>query len=63
MFPVMGAIFFEFQLFLDIAPVFLGSIITPLTFTALESNQLNRCLLTCHKSTSLIFQEKHRFSL
>jgi hypothetical protein len=33
--PVKGTIFLEFQLFLDITAVFTGSVITPLTFTAL----------------------------
>jgi hypothetical protein len=35
MFPVMRAIFFEFQFFLNIAPVFAGGIVAPLTFAAL----------------------------
>jgi hypothetical protein len=35
MLPVKRAIFTEFQLFLGIAPVFLGSIITPLALAAL----------------------------
>jgi hypothetical protein len=38
MLAVMRAIFFEFQFFLDIAPVFAGGIIAPFTFSALKSN-------------------------
>jgi hypothetical protein len=48
MFPVKGAIFAEFQFFLDIAPVFLGGIISPFTFAALQRYQVHRCLFACH---------------
>jgi hypothetical protein len=48
MFPVKGAIFVEFQLFLGIAPVFAGSIIPPLALTTLQSHQFHRSLLARH---------------
>jgi hypothetical protein len=48
MLPVKGAILAQFQLFLGIAPVFLGGIVLPLTFRALKRHQLNNLLLTSH---------------
>jgi hypothetical protein len=36
MLAVMGAIFLEFQLFLNIAPVLAGCIVTPFALTALK---------------------------
>jgi hypothetical protein len=50
MLAVVRAIFFEFQFLLDIAPVLAGGIITPFTFTALQSYQLHRRLFACHFS-------------
>jgi hypothetical protein len=35
MFPVVRAIFLEFQLFLNIAPILAGGIIAPFALTAL----------------------------
>jgi hypothetical protein len=35
-FPVMGAIFLELKLFLNIAPVLAGRIITPFALSALK---------------------------
>ena len=48
MFPVKRTIFAKFQLFLGIAAVFLGGIISPLTFAALQCNQFNCGLFTGH---------------
>jgi hypothetical protein len=52
MLPVKGTILLKFQLFLNIPAVFLGGIVTPLTFAALQGYQFNRCLFTRHFSTS-----------
>jgi hypothetical protein len=49
-FSVMGAIFLEFQFFLDIAPVFAGGIVAPFTLGTLQRYQLHRCLFTRHNS-------------
>jgi hypothetical protein len=46
--PVKGAIFLEFQLFLDISAVFTGGIIAPFALAALQGYQFNRCFLACH---------------
>jgi hypothetical protein len=48
MLPVKGAILLEFQFFLGIAPVFLGGIIPPLTFGALQGHQLHSGFFTGH---------------
>jgi hypothetical protein len=37
MFTVMGAIFVKFKLFLDIAPVFAGGIVSPFALCTLKS--------------------------
>jgi hypothetical protein len=52
MFPVKGAVFLEFQLFLGIPPVFFGGIITPFALSALQGYQFHRGLFACHVSTS-----------
>jgi len=48
MLPFMRAIFFELQFFLNIAPVFAGSIITPFAFTALKGYKFYNILFTRH---------------
>jgi hypothetical protein len=52
MLPVKGTKFFKFQFFLGISPVFAGSIVAPLTLTALQRYQFYRSLLTRHNLTS-----------
>jgi cellulose synthase/poly-beta-1,6-N-acetylglucosamine synthase-like glycosyltransferase len=53
MFPVKGAIFVKFQLFLGIAPVYLGGIVFPFTFIAMQRNKFYSCLFTlCHINLS-----------
>jgi hypothetical protein len=42
MFTIKGAIFVKLQLFLGIAPVFLGRIVFPFTFAALQSHEFHR---------------------
>jgi len=48
MLTVMGAIFVEFQLFLDIASIFTGRVIASFALTALKSYQFNCRLFACH---------------
>jgi hypothetical protein len=48
MLAVMRAIFLEFQLFLDIAPVLAGGIVTPFALSTLKRNQFNHILFTSH---------------
>jgi len=50
MFPVKRTIFVQFQFFLRIPPVFLGGIIPPFTFAALQRNQFHHLLLASHKN-------------
>ena len=49
MFPVKRTIFFKFQLFLGITPVFSGGIVPAFTFAALHANQFHNLFLTRHK--------------
>ena len=48
MFPVKGTIFVKFKFFLGITPVFLGSIVPPFTFTALQCYKLNSRFFSSH---------------
>jgi len=52
MLPVKGTIFVKLQFILGIPAVFTGSIIAPLTLTALQGYQFNHLLFACHNSTS-----------
>ena len=46
--PVKRTILLEFQLLLGVPPVFAGSIVSPLAFTALQGYQLHHLFLACH---------------
>ena len=61
MLPVKGTKLVKFQLFLNISPVFLGGIVTPLALAALQGYQLYHLLLACHNSTSSIITTNMEF--
>jgi hypothetical protein len=48
MLPVIRTILFEFQFFLEVAPVFAGGIIAPFALGTLQGNQFHRSFLTRH---------------
>jgi hypothetical protein len=48
MFPVKRAVLFQFQLALDIPPVFLGGIVFPLTLGTLQRDKFYSGLFGCH---------------
>jgi hypothetical protein len=51
MFAVERAVFFQFQLFLGIPPVFLGGVVLSFALGTLQGDKLNRRLFACHIST------------
>jgi hypothetical protein len=48
MLAIMRTIFVEFQLLLNIAPVFAGCVIAPFALAALKGYQFHRCLFARH---------------
>jgi hypothetical protein len=48
MLPVKRTVFFKFQLFLGIPPVFAGGIVPPLALAALKRYQFYNLFLTRH---------------
>jgi hypothetical protein len=57
MFPVKGTIFAEFKLFLGVAPILAGGIITPLTLATLQGHQFHRGFLARHTKPLLAERE------
>jgi len=47
-FAIKRTVFFKFQFFLAVSPVFAGGIVSPFTFAALEGYQFHRLFLACH---------------